>query len=971
MSDSEKNDELLNLSHDILLKIARFRIPSFTANGLCEGINCMLGQAVLIGEDAEKHFYDRLEFLSEYFSKPENTAETLYMEIDNVYKTNTISEETLKKLEKPNSEEYEAQIEKAKKSGSPLNPQELDHLKKSLEISLQKQKDEIRQTTESSLNLTKEQKKYRENLLDVDAFFNTIVRAHGTPLAGFTDVGEKYAGQFIKKWEHLTSIALDAPAGSNNDQYIHSVIAGIVVSNQLELKSYFRKIAEIISNQPSSEERPFFLLSADNHTISLYFNLSTKKWRFFDVNRLPNSDDQEKYFFEGDINNIEELAPNFFKAFFDDDKANTSFTIRHLSKQGYDLCLMTECEIKKDIDGKESRVPAAGMLYLDESGHYLFRDIHNKTKKGSLNLSPKDSTFYLSNLKEKCDDFEFKTSILEQISKKTAVPLIFNKIDSEINMLSNKFLYQGNNVPKTLTNSRGVNALYFAIMGGQTTLANTLIKSGFDINMTDNKGYSNLMWAAMYGRLDIVNSLIKNKALVNTTALDGYTALLIAVERDYPEVIKALIESADDENEKNSRIQTTVKAAVLYGQLDRVNAFIEASPDENTKTLLKEIAFFEAASFGQLKLLSYLLLTPPHPHINKTNSEGNTPLMQAVQNGHLATVAVLLEHGADITTLNHSGDDVLTYFAKTGTQEYQLLLMEDLPEGALTPKGKIYLEKIDQQIRYVMLDTKNQKVEGLLNIAIDLEELTPEFLSECKVDILNLISTIGHADVKIAILVALLKNNPNPDTNTEFMLAVKNGHATLVELLLASQPYNHALVDQNGDTALMLAVKNGHLSVAKLLIKAGANMAAINQEGDTALMTAIKQYKKFTSWQLLEGLQKAPLNIINKQGKTALMLTAELGINFLMKQVISWAYKRDKLELLNPTLLTLVEQHCDQETVSKLKTTIERIKTEQSTTIHPTVILSTTPSANTQRSSPEEPPLTLTSPQPPPKSPKK
>ena len=45
--------------------------------------------------------------------------------------------------------------------------------------------------------------------------------------------------------------------------------------------------------------------------------------------------------------------------------------------------------------------------------------------------------------------------------------------------------------------------------------------------------------------------------------------------------------------------------------------------------------------------------------LNARNKAGNTPLHWAALNGHLATVRILLEHGADAGVLNNAGHDAV------------------------------------------------------------------------------------------------------------------------------------------------------------------------------------------------------------------------------------------------------------------------------------------------------------------------
>jgi hypothetical protein len=49
---------------------------------------------------------------------------------------------------------------------------------------------------------------------------------------------------------------------------------------------------------------------------------------------------------------------------------------------------------------------------------------------------------------------------------------------------------------------------------------------------------------------------------------------------------------------------------------------------------------------------------------------------------------------------------------------YELFLMSDLPKEAMPEKGKIYVEQIGEQLRYILQDPNANKVDSLLDIKI-------------------------------------------------------------------------------------------------------------------------------------------------------------------------------------------------------------------------------------------------------------
>jgi hypothetical protein len=76
---------------------------------------------------------------------------------------------------------------------------------------------------------------------------------------------------------------------------------------------------------------------------------------------------------------------------------------------------------------------------------------------------------------------------------------------------------------------------------------------------------------------------------------------------------------------------------------------------------------------------------------------------------------------------------------------YELCLIEELPKTALPTRGKIYLEKSGNQLKYTVHDPTNGKVAtGKLDLDIGISDLTKEILNRHKNDILSTILRNGH-----------------------------------------------------------------------------------------------------------------------------------------------------------------------------------------------------------------------------------
>jgi len=96
------------------------------------------------------------------------------------------------------------------------------------------------------------------------------------------------------------------------------------------------------------------------------------------------------------------------------------------------------------------------------------------------------------------------------------------------------------------------------------------------------------------------------------------------------------------------------------------------------------------------------------------------------------------------TTFRIGQDNHLEYdtMLKGHTGWCDLLLMSELPESRTVDKGKMYLEKRENQLRYLVKDPQGNLVEGILDI--NIAELNQDILAKLKPQILELTSLRGH-----------------------------------------------------------------------------------------------------------------------------------------------------------------------------------------------------------------------------------
>lgn len=117
----------------------------------------------------------------------------------------------------------------------------------------------------------------------------------------------------------------------------------------------------------------------------------------------------------------------------------------------------------------------------------------------------------------------------------------------------------------------------------------------------------------------------------------------------------------------------------------------------------------------------------------------------------------------------------------------------------------------------------------------------------------------------------------------------KGGTLQIVETLLQLPEIPLDIPTSGGRTALLSACTVGNHQVAKLLIEKGANCnVADGFNGDTALHLACWGGKSLEIVKLLHGINKTLLEVVNKEGRTPLLVASHAGcteiVDFLLEE---------------------------------------------------------------------------------------
>lgn len=134
-------------------------------------------------------------------------------------------------------------------------------------------------------------------------------------------------------------------------------------------------------------------------------------------------------------------------------------------------------------------------------------------------------------------------------------------------------------------------------------------------------------------------------------AVRGETALIQSLRENSEKVFELLINARDINFEARARNgDTALMIAAFKGKKDAVNKLLEKGAEPNQKGWA---ALHYAAFVGNNEIVKILL--DRSAYIDAESPNKTTPIMMAARAGHILTVKLLLDEGADATLKNDQG----------------------------------------------------------------------------------------------------------------------------------------------------------------------------------------------------------------------------------------------------------------------------------------------------------------------------
>lgn len=292
--------------------------------------------------------------------------------------------------------------------------------------------------------------------------------------------------------------------------------------------------------------------------------------------------------------------------------------------------------------------------------------------------------------------------------------------------------------------------------------------------------------AARAGDLDAVRALLTHGADVNETEGDGVTALHWAARRGDAEMVRVLlVAGANPRAATRAGRYTPLHLAAERGSGEVVQALVAAGADVNAATSTGATPLMFAAAAGEASALTALLEGGADPNAAETY-RGQTPLIWAAAANQPAAVSLLVSRGAD----PNKATNIIDYAAlsRDGSN----------PDGRNLPR------------RAAGRDTTPTTAQGTARAvpAAERRAAVPG------VDRNYFINELVYAQGGFAPI----------------HYAAREGHAGVVDALLAAGVDVNTPTGGDGSTPLLVATVNGRFDLARMLLERGAdpNLAAEN-----------------------------------------------------------------------------------------------------------------------------------------------
>ncbi|KAL1641063.1 hypothetical protein SLS58_006335 [Diplodia intermedia] len=452
----------------------------------------------------------------------------------------------------------------------------------------------------------------------------------------------------------------------------------------------------------------------------------------------------------------------------------------------------------------------------------------------------------------------------------------------------------------SVPDSQGWTPLHWAVSNGNSAIVKVLVDGGARLDATDSQGWTPLFWTAFNDDIAILHQLLESGAQHLVRDISGWTALKYAISRRHFGVVQVLVEHykrclarmrQDEDNQarelsfeqERDYVEASIEMAADMKN-DEVPSLLE-KPDMAVEDYEKlwSLGHFDRTlhNIWRLREKAEMINGPAHyleryswnrpPPADDWKSRllhvaikaaqplvlqllielgadvnfyvgGRTPLHTASFRKDPRFVEILLQHGADASTRDHSGLTALHMAVMNGFDDTVAMLLKWNSD----PNARSTSKRDPRTARDWSDEGRPSKEDGVqrtpLMLACGLVSLDDESESALASSRIIELLIASHADA----------NLKDYDEKSCLLYAIKSGHPKIVRQLLdASADVNSK--DRSGRNALHYAARYGNLEVVKMVIDAGAE-ATIDKVGRNAFHHLTSRNDKNLKAEEIEGI---------------------------------------------------------------------------------------------------------------------
>jgi ankyrin repeat protein len=418
----------------------------------------------------------------------------------------------------------------------------------------------------------------------------------------------------------------------------------------------------------------------------------------------------------------------------------------------------------------------------------------------------------------------------------------------------------------------GTRALHWAVRADDPATVELLLAAGADPAAGDRHGVTPLYLAAENGSGRIIRTLIEAGADPGQVDRTGETILMIATQAGDADAVRVLLEHGADVDAVDPQyLQTALMYAARAGRPDVVRTLIDHGADVLARTRTGEPPSPRLPCVNRAGCGSHGLgiIRGGLPERGKRDPIPGTmgPLMYAAREGHLETVRLLLNAGADVNAVDTNWiGPLLLAISNNHIDVARFLIDRGADLHAVDWYGRTPL--------WAAVEIRN----------VDLHYTTFEHMMTAE-DRRGTLDFIGE----------LLDAGADPNIRLTEVPPLRRWLYLLGGSL--------AWVDFTGQTPFLLASLSADVTVMRLLLERGADPHIATFEGTTPLMAAAGinwvVNQTFTEWDsLLDAVELCwelgmDVNAVNFMGLTALMGAANRGSEDVIEFLVENGAKLD------------------------------------------------------------------------------